>query len=87
MSTEKRSLSPQKRYYKIIIEGKIDPSWYTWLGNFQLISRKEANGKCMTTLSGIVVDQAALRGLVNTLWDLNLAVVSIQQVAPKISQK
>jgi len=33
----------------------------------------------VTILSGEVVDQAALRGLLNRLWDLNLVLRSVQQ--------
>mgnify|MGYP001826307122 FL=1 len=33
-----------------------------------------------TTLAGAVADQAALRGLLCRLWDLNLTVVSVQRI-------
>ena len=48
----------------------------------QLVSRKEADGMQVTTLSGVMIDQAALRGLLNRLWDLNLVLRSVQQVDP-----
>jgi hypothetical protein len=82
MSTEMRSFSQTKRYYQITIEGRIDPSWSEWLDDLQLVSRKEANGMVLTTLSGALTDQAALRGLLNRLWDLNLVLYSIQQMDP-----
>jgi len=87
MSTE-MSASPQRiRYYQITVEGKIDPSWSEWLGNMQLVSRKEADGMYLTTLSGTLIDQAALRGLLNRLWDLNLVLCSVQQVDPTTISK
>lgn len=73
------------RYYEIIIEGKIEASWSEWLNGFQLTSRKEADGMQLTTLSGVWVDQAGLRGLLNRIWDLNLVLRSIKQVDPKIN--
>ncbi len=74
--------------YKITVEGKIDASWSDWLGGMRLISRKEADDMILTTLSGAVADQAALRGLLNRLWDLNLVVRAVQQVDPaKISNE
>jgi hypothetical protein len=70
------------RTYQITVEGKIDPSWSDWLAGMQLVSRKEADDMLVTTLSGILTDQAALRGLLNRLWDLNLVVSAVQQVEP-----
>jgi len=83
MSTEMNSASHTKRFYQITVEGKIDPSWSGWLDDLQLISRKEADGMHVTTLSGALADQAALRGLLNRLWDLNLVLRSIQHVDSK----
>ncbi len=80
MYTEMSSTSQTKRYYQITIEGKIDPSWSEWLDDLQLVSRKEADGMYVTTLSGALTDQAALRGLLNRLWDLNLVLRFVQQV-------
>jgi hypothetical protein len=82
MFTKKRASSHQKRYYRIIVEGRIDPSWSEWLDDFQLDSKKEGGSMYLTTISGIVTDQPALRGLLNRLWDLNLVLRSIQQVGP-----
>ena len=82
MSTKISSTSQTKRYYQITVEGKIDPSWSEWLGNMQLVTRKEADEMTVTTLSGALIDQAALRGLLNHLWDLNLVVRSVEQVDP-----
>jgi len=87
MSTEMSSLIQTRRYYQITIEGKIDPSWSEWLDDLQLVSRKETNGMILTTLSGALTDQAALRGLLNRLWDLNLVLYSVQQVDPATFSK
>lgn len=82
MSAEK-SLQPRtSRFYRITVEGKIDPSWSDWLGGMQLATRKEANDMTVTTLIGVLVDQVALRGLLNRLWDLNLFVRSVEQADP-----
>lgn len=82
MFTEMSSFFQMQRYYQITVEGKIDPSWSGWLDDLQLVSRKETDGMYLTTLSGAFTDQAALRGLLNRLWDLNLVLCSVQQVDP-----
>ena len=82
MSTE-MSLPPfTSRVYQITVEGKIDESWSDWLGGMQLVLRKEATGMQITILTGVLTDQAALRGVLNRLWDLNLVLRSVQQVDP-----
>jgi len=77
------SLPPfTSRVYQITVEGKIDESWSDWLGGMQLVLRKEATGMQITILTGVLTDQAALRGVLNRLWDLNLVLRSVQQVDP-----
>jgi len=70
-------------YYRVEVNGKIDASWSDRLFGLQLVSRKEANGVHVTILTGELLDQAALRGLLNHLWDLNLVVMSVELVDPK----
>ena len=82
MSTETSVPPKPSRYYHITVEGKIDPSWSEWLAGMQVSSRKEADGMHITTLSGILADQSALRGLLTRLWDLNLSLRAVQQVDP-----
>ena len=82
MSTEMNIPPRMSRYYQITVEGKIDESWSDWLGGMQLVLRKEATGMQITILTGVLTDQAALRGVLNRLWDLNLVLRSVQQVDP-----
>ena len=88
MLNEKNDLHCKFNYYHITVEGCIDASWSEWLGRLQLDSLKEENGLIITTLSGELKDQAALRGLMNRMWDLNLVVLSLQQVMdPDLSRE
>lgn len=87
MSIEMRVTHNPARTYFITIEGKIDISWSDWLGGLEIELRKEVDGSHITILSGVLADQAALRGLLNLLWDMNLVLRSIQQVDPKPTKK
>ena len=71
-------------HYQITVEGKIDPDWSDWFHGMTIVSRLGADGSYTTILSGTIIDQVALRGLLNRLWDLNLTVCSIQQINPDI---
>ncbi len=82
MSTDISMSHSPARTYLVTIEGKIDISWSDWLGGLEIVLRKEADGTHVTILSGVLADQAALRGLLNLLWDMNLVLRSVQQVHP-----
>jgi hypothetical protein len=66
--------------YCIIVRGRLDESWSTWLDGMAVAVERADDGAAVTVLSGPVVDQAALRGILNTLWDLNLTLISVNQV-------
>jgi hypothetical protein len=67
----------QSVIYQIIVKGELDPSWSDWLSGFALTTAYAKDGSCTTILSGPIADQAALRGTLTRLWDLNLEVVAL----------
>lgn len=66
---------PKLASYQIRVKGLLDSAWSDWFDGLSIQNLE--NG--ITLISG-PVDQPALRGVVNKLWDLGLAVLSIQQV-------
>ena len=70
--------------YQIRIQGQIDHSWSEWLCGFEISRLSNPEGQADTLLEGLVTDQAALRGLLNKLWDLNLTILSVQQVECRV---
>jgi hypothetical protein len=71
MATEKSVI------YQIIVKGELDPSWSEWLSGFSLATASAEDGSCATILSGPIPDQAALRGTLAKIWDLNLEVIAL----------
>lgn len=65
--------------YQITIRGALDPNWSVWLNGFEFHTELSPDGTSITTLTGSIIDQAALRGLLNKMWDLNLELVSLNQ--------
>ncbi len=65
----------QHRIYQIKIQGRLDESWSGWFNSMAITV--EGN---TTTLTGAVIDQAALRGILSRLWDLNLALISVNSI-------
>jgi hypothetical protein len=64
---------------EIRVKGHLDDRWADWFDGLT-ITRKE-NGD--TVLSGPVVDQAALHGLLRKVRDLGMPLVSVIHVEPK----
>ena len=68
----------QPRVYQIRIRGHMSPQWVDWFEG--LIIRLEENGD--TLLTGTVVDQAALHGLLKKVRDLGTPLLSVNYVEP-----
>jgi hypothetical protein len=64
--------------YQIRINGHLDSQWTDWFGGLSITL--EDNGD--TLLTGLVVDQAALHGLLKRVRDLGLPLVSVSPVEP-----
>ena len=59
--------------YRIRIDGHLDQRWADWFD--EMTVSREADGT--TLLRGPVVDQAALHGLLQTIRDLGLPLLSV----------
>ena len=65
--------------YRIRVEGRLGAEWSDRLGGLQ-ISTESEGARSITTLSGPLIDQAALLGVVNVLYDLQLAILSVERL-------
>jgi hypothetical protein len=68
--------------YQIKVRGQLDPRWSDWLGGMGITCQTGADGLPVTLITGGVPDQAALRGIVCKLWDLNLRLISVVAAEP-----
>ena len=64
--------------YQIRVKGHLGSQWTDWFGG--LTVTLEDNGE--TLLTGPVVDQAALHGLLKKVRDLGMPLVSVNRVKP-----
>jgi hypothetical protein len=65
---------------QIRVEGWIGERWASWFDGMTMTYSGSENDSPIIVLTGPVVDQAALRSLLNKIWDLNLAVISVARV-------
>lgn len=71
--------SEKSIFYQITVQGRLDPDWSDWLNGFEVCIKDDENGVSYTLLNGIIKDQAALRGVLTKIWDLNLELVAVDQ--------
>jgi hypothetical protein len=64
--------------YEIRVAGHLSPQWADWFEGLTITL--EDNGD--TVLTGQVIDQAALHGLLKRVRDLGLSLVSVRPVEP-----
>jgi hypothetical protein len=62
--------------YEIKVEGHLGRQWTDWFGGLTITL--EDNGE--TSLTGPVIDQAALYGLLKKIRDLGMGLVSVNRV-------
>ena len=66
-------------FFEIHVNGHLDSSWADWLESLEI--KLLDNGEMV--LSGHIVDQAALMGILNRLYNLNLTLLSVNKVDQK----
>ena len=70
--------TPRSQRYQIQVRGTLDAGWENWLhGEVETCSTPEP----CSQITIAVPDQAALRGVLNKLWDLNLTLISVVLMA------
>ena len=65
-------------HYEILVDGVLDSRWSSWFEDLQVISGEAGQ----TVITGPVVDQAALHGLLAKIRDLNLPLISVRRIRP-----
>jgi hypothetical protein len=65
--------------YEIRVQGELDTAWSDWFEGMRVRVETYGPHPTVTTLSGPVEDQSALRGILNKLWDLNLTLVAVRR--------
>ena len=66
--------------YQITVQGYLGQSRADWFDGMVIEPQVDAEGMSVTRLTGEVVDQAALHGLLRRLYDLGLSLLSIKRI-------
>jgi hypothetical protein len=65
---------------EIRVEGVLDAGWSAWFDGMEVAG--DEHGR-QTTITGPVVDQAALHGLLVKVFDLGLPLISVRRLPPE----
>ena len=66
--------------YQIGVQGRIPARWCDRMEGMTITERSSEAEPSVTTLSGELADQAALAGVLNTLYELHLPVLSVERL-------
>jgi hypothetical protein len=65
--------------YQIQVHGWISERWQNWFDDMTITRHRTSDGVPITTLTGIVADQAALLGLLQKLYTLGFTLLLVRR--------
>ena len=64
--------------YRIRVQGRLDEEWSERLGGMSITTRARGEQGSVAILVGQLRDQASLSGVLNTLYELHLPLLSVE---------
>jgi hypothetical protein len=74
---------PGQGVYEIKVSGHLHGKWSLWFEGLRITPGFRENSEPITTIAGTVVDQAALHGILATIRDINIPLLSVNRIAGK----
>ena len=71
--------------YRIEVEGVLPSAWFDLLGAMRVLAPSPETNNTVTTMQGKVTDQAELSGILNSLYELHLPLLSVRFVGNEVS--
>ena len=73
--------APQADNYRIVVEGVLDPVWLDRLGGLEITEQRQPGQPVVTRLEGRLEDQAALQGVLDTLFMLGMRPILVERLS------
>ncbi len=70
----------ERARYRIAVQGRLDEQWITYFDGMTVSVENQDSNVTQTTLTGPVMDQAALHGLLNRIRDLGLPLLLVERI-------
>ena len=68
--------------YRIVVEGVVDPVWLECLGGLEITEERQPGRPVITRLEGRPTDEAALQGVLDTLFMLGMRLILVERIEP-----
>jgi len=75
-------VGPKNKTYEIKLKGHLNENWADWFDEMSFTHENDGT----TTLTGEIVDQSALHGVLKKVRDLGLPLISVNQVEPNLKE-
>lgn len=79
-------MKPGSTVYQIRIAGHLESRWELWFDNLHIENHTAPDGTLTTTLTGPIVDQAALYGVISRLRDMGAELIGVQALSQEQEQ-
>lgn len=66
--------------FRIRVQGELDESWSDRLGGMSITTTHTEDCLPVSTLVGRLLDQAALAGVLNTLYEMHLPLITMEAI-------
>ena len=66
--------------YQIVVQGHVEKNWHCRLCGMVVTESSQKSGVTQSTLRGLIRDQAALHGLLETLYALHLPILEVTKI-------
>ena len=80
-STYEQSAFQGAGTYAICVQGRLSPGWEDRVAGMRVASDRDPDDQPTTTFTGALRDQAELMGVLNTLYELHLPILSVERSA------
>jgi hypothetical protein len=67
--------------YRITVEGHLDETWSERLGGMRITTSTRVDKTTVSALVGPMRDQAQLSGVLNTLYEMHLPILSVENLS------
>jgi hypothetical protein len=68
--------------FRILVEGVLDPVWLECLGGLEITEQRHPGQPVLTQLTGRLVDESALQGVLDTLFMLGMHLMLVERLPP-----
>lgn len=66
-------------FYRILVSGQVADQFKDRLHGMNIVASSQNTGALTTTIQGRVTDQAQLQGILTTLYDMHLPILSVER--------